>query len=293
MSLTFGSGPFGSRPAGRFNADLRVPEPLLYFERSPLRVRALLAGETVVDSHRTMLLHESGHLPVYWFPRTDVRDDLLVPGERTERVAGQGDLRFHDVAVGDRVARDAVREIARPEDGAAFLAGHMTVAWDAMDEWFAEDEQLFGHPRDPYSRIDVLKTTRHVRVTLDGHVLADSRRARMLVETALPPRFYLPPGDVRTQLLVPSPHRTRCAYKGSAAYWHVTVGDRLEEDLVWSYPQPQHDAEPVRDLLCFFDERVDLECDGELVERPQTQWTREPGSQGGAQALRGLMGRRR
>jgi uncharacterized protein (DUF427 family) len=134
-------------------------------------------------------------------------------------------------------------------------------------------EQLFGHPRDPYSRIDVYRTTRRVRVLLDGEVLADSRRAKVLFETALPPRYYLPAEDVRTELLVPSPTRTRCAYKGSAAYWHVRLGDRLHEDLVWSYPCPQHDAEPVRDLYCLFAERVDLELDGERQERPRTQWS--------------------
>ena len=129
-------------------------------------------------------------------------------------------------------------------------------------------------------------------MSVDGHVLADSRRARMLLETNLPVRFYLPAGDVRTDLLVPSPNRSRCAYKGSAAYWHVRVGDRVEHDLVWSYPEPEHDAQDVRDLLCFFNERVDLELDGEPEARPQTQWSRDDGEQG-AQALRGLMARRR
>jgi len=209
-----------------------------------------------------MLLHESGRLPVYWFPREDVREDQLPAG--------------------------ALHEPFDP-----LLEGHVSLAWDAVDEWFAEEEQLFGHPKDPYSRIDVLKTTRHVRVSLDGELLADTRRSMMLLETALPPRFYIPPADVRSELLVPSPHRSRCAYKGSAAYWHVRIGDRLEEDLVWTYAEPARDAEPVRDLLCFFNERVDLELDGEPAGRPQTQWSREPGGAEGAQALRGLMGRRR
>jgi uncharacterized protein (DUF427 family) len=150
----------------------------------------------------------------------------------------------------------------------------MALYWNKVDEWFAEDEQLFGHPRDPYSRIDVYRTTRHVRVLLDGEVLADTRRAKVLFETGLPPRYYLPAEDVRLELLEPSSTRTRCAYKGSASYWHVRVGDRLEDDLVWSYPEPQHDAEPVRDLFCFFQERVDRELDDEVGERPETQWSR-------------------
>ena len=262
MALTMRTSPLGPTPAGRFNFAFDRPEPLLYLEPVPMRLRAIAGGETVADSRRAMLLHESGRLPVYWFPRGDVTEAQLPPGALQE-----------------------------PFD--ALLEGYVSLAWDAMDEWFAEDEQLFGHPKDPYSRIDALKTTRHVRVSLDGELLADTRRSTMLLETALPPRFYIPLADVRAELLVPSPHRSRCAYKGSAAYWHVRVHDRVEEDLVWSYPAPERDAEPVRDLLCFFNERVDLELDGEHAGRPQTQWSREPGGPQGAEALRGLMARRR
>ena len=151
--------------------------------------------------------------------------------------------------------------------------GLVAFRWNALDEWFAEAEQLFGHPRDPYSRIDVCRTTRRVRVLLDGEVLADSRRARVLYEAALPPRWYLPAEDVRTELLIPSGSSSRCAYKGAASYWHVRVGDRVVEDLVWSYPDPAHDAEPVRDMLCFFGEKVDIELDGVVGDRPATQWS--------------------
>ena len=176
-----------------------------------------------------------------------------------------------------------------PEPAAGFLEGLVAFRWDALDEWFAEAEQLFGHPKDPYSRIDVCRTTRHVRVLLGGEVLADSRRARVLYEAALPPRWYLPAEDVDTARLVPSGHLTRCAYKGAASYWHVRAGGELVEDLVWSYPDPEHDAEPVRDMLCFFSEKVDIELDGVVGERPQTQWS--PADASGAAALRGLMGR--
>jgi uncharacterized protein (DUF427 family) len=175
----------------------------------------------VVDSLRTMLLHETGRLPVFYFPLSDVRDDLLEPTGRSVEI---------------------------PVKGVASL---------------------------PRSRIDVFKSTRHVRVSLGGEPLADSRRPKVLYETALPPRFYLPADDVRTELLVASPRRTRCAYKGSASYWHVRLGDRLVEDLVWTYRDPQHDATLVADHLCFFNEGVDLEVEGERMERPRTQWSRD------------------
>ena len=275
MSLTAGSGPFSKRPTAQFNIDVDRSTATLIWDPVPQRVRALVADETVVDSTNAVLLHETGHLPVYYFPQTDVRAELVTASERTTHCPYKGDARYWHVDVGKRHVADAIWAYPEPIDSAAFLAGYVALDWDSFDEWFVEDEQAFGHPRDPYKRIDVHPTTRHVRVLLHGEVLADSRRTKMLVETSLPPRFYFPPGDVRTELLVPSGRRTRCAYKGSATYWHVRIGDRLIEDLVWTYADPQHDGEPVRDLLAFFNERVDLELDDEIGERPVTQWSRE------------------
>jgi uncharacterized protein (DUF427 family) len=227
----------------------------------------------VIDSLRTRLLHETGRLPVFYFPLADVREDLLEASETIVEVPAKGTASYRSLRVRDRTAPDAAWTFDEPVADAAFLSGHVAFEWGALDEWFTEDEQLFGHPRDPYSRIDVLKSTRHVRVSLHGEVLADSRRPKVLYETALPPRFYMPLDDVRTELLVPSSRRTRCAYKGSASYWHVRVGSRLVEDLVWTYRDPQHDAKPVADHVCFFNERVDLEVDGERMDRPRTQWS--------------------
>lgn len=273
MSLTVGTGPFAKEPAGRFNFEPEPPGRLLFWDPVPYRVRAVFAKETVLDSVRVRMLHETGYLPVWYFPEDDLRADLLEPSEKTTRCPYKGDASYRSLRVGERIAPDAVWSYPEPLESASFLAGYAAVVWEAVDEWFVEDAQAFGHPRDPYSRIDVWPTTRRVRVSLDGELLAESSRASLLVEAGLPPRWYLPAEDVRTELLVPSATKTRCAYKGSASYWHVRVGDRLEEDLVWTYRDPQHDAEPVRDLLCFFAERVDLELEGEPSERPRTQWS--------------------
>lgn len=273
MSLTVGTGPFAERRAGTFNADLAVPEALLYFDPYLPRVRALFEGETVADSTATSLLHESGRLPVFCFPPAGVRADLLEPSGRTEEMPGKGVVSYRSLSVGERTAADAAWVFEDPPPSASFLAGQLSFAWSAIDEWFTEDEQVFGHPRDPYCRVDVLKSTRHVRVSLEGECLADTRRAKILFETALPPRYYIPPEDVRTDLLVPSPTRWRCAYKGSAAYWNVRLGERLHEDLVWSFRDPQYDAKRVAAHFCFFTEHVDLELDGEPVERPRTRWS--------------------
>ena len=214
-----------------------------YFEPVDYRVRGLRGGDVVVDSESVHLLRAEGeNVPVFCFPREDVLVDRLPP--------------------------DAVSD-SRP--------GFVSVRWAAVEEWFAEDSQIFGHARDLYHRIDVYPSTRRVRIERDGHVLADTRRAKILFETALPPRYYLPIEDVRVEL-VPSPTRTRCAYKGSASYWSVVVGGRVYDDLVWTYAEPQLDAVPVLDRVAFFNERVDLEVDGERRERPRTQWSRDDDS---------------
>ncbi len=274
MSLTI-NGPFAKQPAGRLNVDLGEPDVVLYLDPMPYRVQALLANETVVDSHRPFLLHETGRLPVYYFPPEDVRRDLLDPAGSRKETDAKGTCERWALRVGDRSVPDAAWSYSDVPEAASFLNGLVALDWDAMDEWFCEDEQILGHPRDPYHRIDVFPTSRHVRVLLDGELLAETRRALALFETSLPPRYYMPVEDVRAELLEPSSARTRCAYKGSASYWSVRVGDRIVEDLVWTYRDPQHEVEPIRDLLCFFNERVDLELDGEMLERPRTQWSRD------------------
>jgi uncharacterized protein (DUF427 family) len=267
VSLTASTGPLGPKPAGRLNVELDPPTgSVILWDPVPQRIRGFVGGEAVVDSERAMLLHESGHLPVYYFPRDDVRMDLLEPTAHSTHCPHKGDASYWSV----RGVENAAWSYVDPLEPVRFIAGWIAFYWNRLDEWFAEEEQLHGHPRDPYHRIDVYPTTRHVRVLLDGEVLADSPRAKVLFETGLPPRYYLPAEDVRMELLAPSAKTTTCAYKGSASYW--SAGG--EEDLVWTYRDPLHDGEPVRDLLCFFQERVDLELDGVVVERPQTQWSR-------------------
>jgi uncharacterized protein (DUF427 family) len=134
-----------------------------------------------------------------------------------------------------------------------------------MDSWFEEDEEVFVHARDPYKRIDALRSSRHVRVEVDGVVLAESDHPTILFETSLPPRYYLPKVDVRMDLLEPTDTVTRCPYKGQARYWSARIGDRLEQDIAWSYPSPFPESQPVMALVCFYNERVDLIVDGERL----------------------------
>jgi uncharacterized protein (DUF427 family) len=152
---------------------------------------------------------------------------------------------------------DAAYSWELPPQAAAGIAGFIAFDWDSMDGVFEEDEEVFVHPRDPYTRIDVLRSSRHVQVRIGDIVVADSTRPRMLIESGLPVRYYLPREDVRTELLEPSYTTTRCPYKGIAHYWSLRLGERYEKDLVWTYPEPFHDGQAVRGLLCFFDDRVE------------------------------------
>ncbi len=142
-----------------------------------------------------------------------------------------------------------------------------------MDAWYEEDEQVFVHPKDPYHRVDVLASSRRVKVTVNGEVVAETERPKILFETGLPPRYYIPPEDVRGEVLAVSERTTHCPYKGVASYYSVEAGDGRVEDLVWYYPEPLPELGKIKGHLCFFNEKVDLEVDGEEQGRPRTQWS--------------------
>jgi uncharacterized protein (DUF427 family) len=270
MALTKGTGPFGEHPGGVWNREMPPYKGLIYFEDFPRRIRAEFAGETIVDSTHVKLLHESGLLPIYYFPEDDVRTDLMEPTDKSTHCPWKGEASYWSVRVGDRVAESAVWGYLEPLDEAPPIEGYRALYWNSMDRWWEEDEPAIVHARDPYHRVDVLESSRHVRVTLEGEVLAESSRALALFETGLPTRWYFPEDDVRMDLLSPSDSSTGCAYKGFASYW--SVGE--EDDLVWTYRDPRRDVAPIKDRLAFFNERVELEVDGELQERPATQWSR-------------------
>jgi uncharacterized protein (DUF427 family) len=245
---------------------------VVHVEPTPKRVRAMFAGETVADSRRTLILFEAGHLPVYYFPLDDVREDLLEPTETATHCPRKGDASYASIRVGDRVAEDAAWRYPEPIDDCPDISGHVAFYWNAMDTWWEEDDQVFKHARDPYHRVDVLRSSRHVRVELDGTVVADTHRPLMLIETGLPVRWYVPRGDVRFDLLAPTDTQSTCPYKGVASYFTATIGDAVYEDVAWSYVTPIPECPKVEQAVCFFNERVDLTVDGERQKRPKTHW---------------------
>lgn len=265
MSLTRGNGPLAKPARGSLNVDLGAAAPghLLYLHDVPQRIRGRFAGETVVDTRRAMMLHETGLLPQWYVPLEDVRKDVIEPTDHTTHCPFKGDAAYWTLRIGDREARNALWTYRDPLPGCPPIGGLVAFYFDRLDAWFEEDEPILGHPRDPFHRVDVRRTSRHVLVTAGGQTVAESRRALALFETSLPARYYLPPEDVRLDLLRSSTTTTVCPYKGVATYHDVCVGDAVRADAVWSYHDPLPEARAVDGFFSFLGEGVEVTVDGE------------------------------
>ena len=260
----------------------------LRYEPTEKRIRGTLGGTTVVDSTSALLVWEPKRVvPTYAVPAADVAAELIPSGERIDEPAGipamgapqLGDRPVLDPSIPFAVhtttgepltARAGGAEAAafRPSDPA--LDGYVLLEFEAFDAWYEEDEPNVAHPRDPFHRIDIVHSSRHVLVELDGATLAESTRPCLLFEPPLPVRCYLPREDVRTDLLAPSETRTACAYKGQASYLSTATDD----DVAWYYPEPLREAAEITGRIAFFNERADVVIDGERRERPVTPWSR-------------------
>jgi uncharacterized protein (DUF427 family) len=226
----------------------------LRLEAGRKRIRVYFANHPVADTVNPVLVWEKPQYPTYYLPAADVRTELLRPTGRT-----RGDAELYTLRVGEREAVDAASRFLRSP--VAALRDLVRLEWAAMDAWFEEDEQVYTHPRDPYTRVDILPSSRHIRVELDGVVIAESVRPHLLFETSLPVRYYLPRVNVRLELLEPSDTVTHCPYKGQAQYWSVRLGETLYEDIIWSYPTPLRESVRIAGLMSFYDNRVNLQVD--------------------------------
>jgi uncharacterized protein (DUF427 family) len=238
-------------------------------EQGAKRVRVYLGGVLVADTLAPVFVWEVPYYPAYYIPRKDVRVDLVASGN-TDRSPSRGDATLYTVKAGGREAVDAAR--IHQDSPIEELRDLVRFDWAAMDSWFEEDEEIYIHPRDPYTRIDVLASSRNVRVEIDGVTVAESQNARLLFETGLPTRYYLPKTAVRMDLLEPSDTRTACPYKGEASYYSARIGDQLHEDVVWYYNTPLPESQKVAGLVAFYNEKVDTFVDGVLQPRPKTKF---------------------
>jgi uncharacterized protein (DUF427 family) len=240
-------------------------------EHGPKRIRVYLAGELVADTTRPLLVWEVPYYPTYYIPAADVRA-TLVPTGTHDHSPSRGDAQHHDVVTGSGATAPGAAS-RFPDSPIEALRDAVRLEWSAMQEWLEEDEPIYVHARNPYSRVDILASSRHIRVELDGVVLAESGSPRILFETGLPPRYYLPIPDLRMPLLRPSDTTSHCPYKGTAGYWSVEVGGKVYEDLVWIYRTPLPESQKIAGLACFYNEKVDLFVDGVRQDRPHTPFS--------------------
>jgi uncharacterized protein (DUF427 family) len=235
---------------------------------APRRVRGVLRNTTVFDTTRALYVWEAPHYPQYYVPRADV-DMTLLTSSGQRMTTPQGDAQRYTLRVGDAEHNGAARlMLASPVDA---LRDTLRFAWQKLDHWFEEDEEIFVHPRSPYTRVDALRSTRIVRFELEGVVLAESSSPVVLFETGLPARYYLNPFDIRFEHLVPSQTRTECPYKGrTTGYWSVSVQGKVHPDLAWMYSFPTRQVLPIAGLIAFLDEKVDVFIDNVPQLRPST-----------------------
>lgn len=237
-------------------------------EPVPRRIRAVLDAQVVLDTTRAVYAWDRPYFPQYYVPLADVAPGVLVDEDHEERLH-RGVAHRHGLRVGDVVRPSSARVYG--EDAQEGLAGRVHFDWDALDAWFEEDEEVFVHPRDPYTRVDALRSTRRVRIELEGTLLAESSSPVMVFETGLPTRYYLNRTEVDFGYLIPSDTVTSCPYKGTTSrYWSVRLGDAIHADLAWSYDFPTRQLSPIAGLVAFYDEKVDVLVDGVLRERPNS-----------------------
>jgi uncharacterized protein (DUF427 family) len=248
----------------------RMMVPLDHVEPVPRRVRAILANHTVLDTTRAMYVWEWAYYPQYYVPIADVNLDLLVDEQHPQRLH-RGTAHLHSLRADGTTRPSAARLYG--DDAIDGLAGTVRFEWDALDAWYEEDEQVFVHPRNPYVRVDALRSTRRVRIELDGTVLAESASPVMVFETGLPTRYYLDRTAVNFDNLRPSDTVTSCPYKGqTSGYWNVSIGDTTHPDLAWAYDFPTRQLLPIAGLVAFYNEKVDITLEGDPLPRPTTHF---------------------
>ncbi|WP_433559993.1 DUF427 domain-containing protein [Pseudonocardia xinjiangensis] len=262
MGLTRSDAPLSAHAPKTVNYRIDGPAHKLLMHPFPRRVRAEVAGRTVLDTTRGVLLHETALPARLYVPETDLDASAFVPSDLTTHCPFKGDATYRSLQVGDRFVQDALWSYPDPTPEASWLAGYASLYWEAADAWFDEDEQVRGLT-DPYHRVDVRRSSRHVQVLAGDTVVAESHAPVALAETGLPLRWYLSPDDVLVPL-EPTTTSTYCPYKGDASYWTVRLPDGRElTDAGWAYPEPFPESTGIGGRVSFLHDDLRVLVDGE------------------------------
>lgn len=237
-------------------------------EDTQKRVRARIGGVTVADSALVKMVWEIPYYPTYYFPIDAVRMDLMTDSGETERSPSSGTANLYDITVESRTIPQAAR--VWTESKIEELEGYVSFDWKSMDAWFEEDDEVYVHARDPHTRIDIVQSSRNIRVEVDGVTVADANNARFLFETNLPARYYMPKTDVHFEYLTPTDHTSMCPYKGTARYWSINTTGETHENVVWGYDAPFAESQQIAGFVSFYNEKLDIYVDGVLERRPKT-----------------------
>jgi uncharacterized protein (DUF427 family) len=230
-------------------------------------IRGYLNGQLIVDSRQYQFVWDVPYWPWWYFPRAHIQGELLEPVAPRVEELPEGAVRYDLKWAGGTLAGAARAYPNRPG-----FEDLVMIEFGALDHWFEEDVEVFVHPRSPFTRVDALASSRHVVVSLSGIELANSRKPTVLYETGAPARFYLPMTDVNLELLVENDREGACPYKGEADFFSARVGGDLIEDIAWTYVLPRPEVTPIAGLICFYNERVDIDIDGERQTRPRTHF---------------------
>ncbi|AQA05497.1 hypothetical protein BVC93_27495 [Mycobacterium sp. MS1601] len=246
-----------------------VPVGRGHIEPVPRRVRGFVAGQVVFDTTNAKYLWENAFYPTYYVPIVDVRRELLIDEDHQQNVQF-GPSRLYSLSAGGRIQPSVVRMF--DADGGGPAAGLASFEWDAI-EWYEEDEPIVGHPRNPYVRIDALRSHRHVTVALDSVLLAETHCPVLLFETGLPTRYYIDRSDLVMEHLQPSDSTSLCPYKGvTTQYWSAQTPAGVQPDVAWAYDYPLPEVAPIARMVGFFNEKLDITVDGVALARPRTHF---------------------
>ena len=253
---------------------VKNPDKLLEVEPSFRRIRAKFNGKTIVDSKKVLLMREGGHVPVLYFPMNDIRMDLFTASHHRTHCGYKGDASYWNLRVGRRSEENVMWSYQSPYAEMQIIKNYFALYWDKIDSWWEEDEEIFGHARDPKKRVDFVNSDRLVEVVLEGKIIAKSTNCVFAFETNHPVRYYLPKIDVRMECLSESETESVCPYKGKATYFSTTIDPKVCPDIAWSYEEALPESTKIRNKICFFNERVDaIFLEGEKLEVPQTKWS--------------------